>query len=71
MKILYDGEIYGSQKVGGISRYFDNIIARLPSDFHPLLTIPRSQNEPHPDHPNLKLLALHYLVCKTNNWCAN
>jgi len=52
--ILYDGEIYGQQKVGGISRYFDNIINRLPKDFHPILTSVRSRNEPHPYHPNLK-----------------
>lgn len=58
MQIFYDGEIYGLQKVGGISRYFDNIIARLPSDYYPLLTIPRSQDEPHPHHPNLNLF--HY-----------
>jgi glycosyltransferase involved in cell wall biosynthesis len=55
MRILYDGEIYGAQKVGGISRYFDNIIRRLPEDFQPILTSPRSRNEPHPHHPNLKI----------------
>ncbi|BAZ87861.1 glycosyltransferase family 4 protein [Dolichospermum compactum] len=55
MHILYDGEIYGAQKVGGISRYFDNIISRLPQDFEPILTSPRSRNEPHPHHPNLKI----------------
>jgi hypothetical protein len=27
MRILYDGEIYDIQKVGGINRYFDNIIS--------------------------------------------
>jgi glycosyltransferase involved in cell wall biosynthesis len=55
MRILYDGKIYGIQKVGGINRYFDNIISRLPEDFEPILTIPRSRNEPHPLHPNLKI----------------
>jgi glycosyltransferase involved in cell wall biosynthesis len=55
MHILYDGEIYGAQKVGGISRYFDNIISRLPENYQPILTSPRSRNEPHPHHPNLKI----------------
>jgi hypothetical protein len=27
MRILYDGEIYGIQKLRGINRYFDNIIS--------------------------------------------
>ena len=44
MKILYDGEIYGIQKVGGISRYFDNIISRLPEDYQPILTSVRSRD---------------------------
>ena len=44
MKTLYDGEIYGIQKVGGINRYFDNIISRLPPDFEPILTSARSRN---------------------------
>ncbi|MEA5559224.1 glycosyltransferase family 4 protein [Nodularia spumigena] len=57
MHIFYDGEIYGLQKVGGISRYFDNIISNLPKDFHPILTSVRSRHEPHPHHPNLKLFS--------------
>ena len=55
IRILYDGEIYGIQKVGGINRYFDNIISRLPKDFQPILTSIRSRNDHHPYHPNLKL----------------
>jgi glycosyltransferase involved in cell wall biosynthesis len=55
MRILYDGEIYDIKKVGGINRYFDNIISRLPADFQPILTSTRSRNEPHPHHPNLKI----------------
>lgn len=57
MQILYDGIIYSSQKVGGINRYFDNIISRLPIDFCPILTTVRPSNEPHPYHPNLKLFS--------------
>ncbi|BCL35201.1 glycosyltransferase family 4 protein [Nostoc sp. MS1] len=55
MRILYDGQIYSLQKVGGISRYFDNLISRLPKNYHPTLTTVRSRQEPHPYHPNLKL----------------
>ncbi len=38
MRILYDGFIYKLQKAGGIGRYFNNIISRLPSDINPVLT---------------------------------
>lgn len=57
MQILYDGAIYGYQKVGGINRYFDNIISKLPNDFNPTLTSVRPRNEPHPYHPNLKVFS--------------
>ena len=32
MKILYDHQIFGSQKFGGISRYFVELMSRLPAD---------------------------------------
>lgn len=32
MKILYDHQIFGSQKFGGISRYFVKLMSRLPAD---------------------------------------
>jgi len=37
MRILYDGYIYRLQKTGGINRYFQEIIARLPADFRPCI----------------------------------
>ena len=57
MNIFYDGEIYAtySNRVGGISRYFDNLISRLPENFYPVLTTARDRNGSHPNHPNLKL----------------
>jgi glycosyltransferase involved in cell wall biosynthesis len=57
MNILYDGEIYAtySKQVGGISRYFDNLISRLPENFYPILTTARDRNGSHPTHPNLEL----------------
>ena len=54
MRILYDGEIYGIQTTGGISRYFANLISRLPESFTPLLTTCRLEGLNYPTHPNLK-----------------
>jgi glycosyltransferase involved in cell wall biosynthesis len=54
--ILYDGQIYADQITGGISRYFTNVIARLPLDTQPTLTTVYRTNKSHyPTHPNLKL----------------
>jgi glycosyltransferase involved in cell wall biosynthesis len=57
MKIFYDGEIYAAypKQSGGISRYFDNLISRLPADFYPTLTTGRHRQGSHPNHPNLTL----------------
>jgi len=56
MRILYDGHIYATQTAGGISRYFTNIIDRLPQDVHPTLTSTHHTNKLHyPTHPNLTL----------------
>ena len=56
MKILYDGQIYADQITGGISRYFTNIIERLPSDTQPTLTTCYRRNKTlYPRHPNLQL----------------
>lgn len=54
MRILYDGQIYASQTIGGISRYFTNIIKHLPESFYPILTAQYDDNRTHyPAHPNL------------------
>lgn len=37
MRILYDGLVYSIQTVGGINRYFAQIIGRLPEDVTPIL----------------------------------
>jgi glycosyltransferase involved in cell wall biosynthesis len=57
MKIFYDGEIYAMypKQSGGISRYFDNLISRLPEDFYPALTSVRDRQGSHPQHQNLKI----------------
>lgn len=56
MRIYYDGEIFKAQAAGGITRYFSNLISRLPQSYVPCLTIPQSRKSLFPNHPNLKLL---------------
>ncbi|KAB8330892.1 glycosyltransferase family 4 protein [Scytonema tolypothrichoides VB-61278] len=38
MRIFYDGKMYSPQLFGGISRYFANIISRLPETYTPIVT---------------------------------
>lgn len=54
MRILYDGEIYNFQSAGGISRYFANLIRRLPEDFTLGLTTYQPRRGNSPEHPNLR-----------------
>ena len=56
MRIYYDGEIFKAQSAGGISRYFSNLISRLPQDYIPYLTISQPRKFLFPSHPNLKIL---------------
>src|SRR6266436_4158415 len=56
MRILYDGDIYTLQAAGGITRYFESLIRRLPADFDVSLLIGDSINSQYPPHPNLKIL---------------
>ena len=56
MKILYDGLVYSFQAAGGISRYFNNVISRLPADCEPLLITSCSADRRLPNHPNLKIV---------------
>lgn len=55
IKIFYDGEIYVRQRFGGINRYFDNIISRLPLDYEPILTTLKGYENSLPQHTNLTL----------------
>jgi glycosyltransferase involved in cell wall biosynthesis len=61
-KIFYDGEIYAAypKQSGGISRYFDNLISRLPEEFYPILTSGRDRGGRHPNHPNLNLYGYNF-----------
>src|ERR1041384_1039650 len=54
MRILYDGEAFRMQPVGGINRYFANVIGRLPITFKPTLLIDKPREIDYPSHPNLK-----------------
>ena len=55
MRILYDGQIYKYQAAGGISRYFANLINKLPQNFTPHLTVPQRHQILCPAHANLKV----------------
>ena len=55
MRIFYDGRIFKSQVAGGISRYFVNLISRLPQDLIPCLTISQRHQSLFPSHPKLKI----------------
>jgi glycosyltransferase involved in cell wall biosynthesis len=55
MRILYDGGIYQEQSAGGITRYFSNLIKRLPSDFEPHVTTCSPPVNFEPTHPRLRV----------------
>jgi glycosyltransferase involved in cell wall biosynthesis len=55
MRIIYDGGIVQVQSVGGINRYFANLIRRLPADFEPHFTTCRRPFELEPRHPRLRV----------------
>jgi glycosyltransferase involved in cell wall biosynthesis len=53
MRIFYDGFIYDFQAHGGINRYLNEIIHRLPSDFTPVISSFIGNRGFWPDHPRL------------------
>src|SRR5687767_1285587 len=53
MSILYDGDIYALQPTGGITRYFESLISRMPANFAVSLIVGHSVNTNYPPHPNL------------------
>ncbi len=54
MNILFDTYIYQLQKVGGINRYFVEIISRLPESLHPFLFGKNSEQLLIPSHAKIK-----------------
>jgi len=55
--VLYDGQIYSYSRTGGIARYFANLLARLPADARPVLTLSGERGTSLPWHPNLRVIA--------------
>ncbi|MEN9918350.1 MAG: hypothetical protein RL662_786 [Bacteroidota bacterium] len=45
MKVLYDHQIFEHQRIGGVSRYFSEIIRHLPSDIEADVSVEYSFNE--------------------------
>jgi glycosyltransferase involved in cell wall biosynthesis len=58
MQIVYDGHIFRWQKIGGVSRYFSEVISRLPSDCTPTIVGACTGAENFPTHPKLRVSPL-------------
>lgn len=58
MRIVYDGHIFRWQKTGGISRYFFEIISRLPSEWRPTVLGIEARNGNLPSHSQLEISTL-------------
>jgi len=56
MKVLYDGYIYAIQRNGGINRYFNSLIARMPASVEATVTAPFRRRQPLPHRDNLQLI---------------
>jgi glycosyltransferase involved in cell wall biosynthesis len=70
LRILYDGTIFNSQPVGGINRYFCNMITALPMDWTPLFTTNGTYIANQPNHPNLKVYSCSWKFRprRVSNW---
>jgi glycosyltransferase involved in cell wall biosynthesis len=55
MRIFYDGEVFRMQAIGGVNRYFENLISRLPSDCEPSLLVPPASDVSRVTHPKLRV----------------
>src|SRR5258705_12888999 len=55
MRILFDGEVFRMQSIGGVNRYFENLICQLPTDFEPSLLVPPAGEVSRITHPNLRV----------------
>jgi glycosyltransferase involved in cell wall biosynthesis len=56
MRIFFDGFIYDFQQFGGINRYFNEIIKRLPAEDTPSVSTYLGRREFWPSHPRLKVV---------------
>lgn len=55
MRVLYDGYIFSAQQNGGISRYFANLIHRLPDDWTRIVRLGDTPNRSLLPHPQLQV----------------
>ena len=53
MRILYDGHVYGLRSVGGVVRYYSQLIRLLPSNWTPIVSAPNVPVIHGPAHPQL------------------
>lgn len=53
MHVLYDGFVYLYQSAGGINRYFQNLVSRMPDDVSATLTTPFAREVNFPSHERL------------------
>ncbi|MDQ2974213.1 MAG: glycosyltransferase [Acidobacteriota bacterium] len=75
MRIFYDGEVFRMQSLGGVNRYFENLISSLPTDFKPSLLVPPTSDVSQVHHPNLTLYRygkerLPKVSYRLNEYCA-
>jgi glycosyltransferase involved in cell wall biosynthesis len=56
MRVFYDGFIFDFQQYGGINRYFNEIIARLPLECIPVVSTYLGQRDFWPVHPRRRII---------------
>ena len=56
MRIFYDGFIFDFQQYGGINRYFNEIIARLPAGCTPIVSSYLGERDFWPVHPRRQII---------------
>jgi len=54
MRILYDGQIFLKQVAGGINRYFQSLIRRLPNTVTPIITLRDTHSIGNLTHQNIR-----------------
>lgn len=72
MKILYDGQIFTLQPVGGANRYFTNVISGLPPQYKPALTTCSVREANFPSNPFLKIYSFPrfgFWPGRLSYWC--
>jgi len=55
MRVWYDGVIWSRQVMGGVNRYFTQVINGLPADIEPLLTVESPRDMHFPENPRQRV----------------